>query len=351
MEKGREIVLYAAASVAGNMLGASLHLHPAIYLTAAALAAFATLRTPGPSRRFHLAACAAFLLLGAASVQIYRIPACSPGAEFRRRCLEIRGICSGALDSRLPEGDERAVIKAVVLGDKSEISPALRRQYAGSGAAHLLALSGLHIGMVWKIFMAALFFLGCTPAARRLKTLIVLPALWGYACITGLSPSVTRAAAMITVHEIARLRRASPSGMNSLAIAAMLILTISPESLREAGFQLSFSACLGIFLIHPHLKKLLDARSLPLKYVWNTLSLSISCQMTAGVVSWLWFGTFPKYFMLTNLLSLPVASAILCFSTFGAFGILFPKIVKNSFSLVRWATWLLNAIVGHIADL
>jgi competence protein ComEC len=174
---------------------------------------------------------------------------------------------------------------------------------------HLLALSGLHVGVVYAFLNAVLAILGNSPLAITVKRILVLGSLWTFALVSGLSSSICRAVTMITVYEIGSFTGADRNMLRSLAISALLICLFNPNAPFGIGFQLSYSAVLGIYFIFPRLKTLLDYRSPLLGYIWNTLCLSISCQAATAPLSFLYFGTFPRYFLVTNLLAIPLSSA------------------------------------------
>ncbi|MBR5735843.1 MAG: ComEC/Rec2 family competence protein [Bacteroidales bacterium] len=317
MGKGRDIIFYALAYILGDVLWQvllSLWGLPPVIILAVLLAAEAGFcisvlcrKGNGTVDTFLLLACFAFLGMSGAIVGgISR-----EGMFIFEKAGELKDVISGILDGLLPEGnpDETAVAKALAIGDKSMIDSALKNQYKASGAMHLLALSGLHVGVIYAFLNAAMSFLGNSPAARTVRRISVLAALWSFALISGLSSSICRAVTMITVYETGSFLGAGRNMLRALATSALLICLFNPDAPFGIGFQLSYSAVLGIYFLYPRLKALLDARSLPLKYIWNTVSLSICCQAATAPLSFLYFGSFPKYFMVTNLLAIPLSSA------------------------------------------
>lgn len=307
MRQGRYIVLCATAFLAGDLLGGWVPFPAGVWFAAALLFTLLSL-----FRRSWALILTVFALLGAAAVQSARIP--SPPSQpgyLEKQCLQLQRRCSGQLDKILPEGAERAVAKALAFGDKHELDRATKQAYRASGASHLLALSGLHVGILYKLTLALLFPLAFSVPLRRVRSLLVIALLWGYAALSGLSPSISRAALMITVYEGAALIGRRSDGLCSLGISALLIALLNPEAPREIGFQLSFAACLGIFLFHPFLSGLLRTRLRSLKAIWSCASLALSCQMTCALPVWLYFHSFPRYFLITNLLTLPVVTASL----------------------------------------
>lgn len=146
--------------------------------------------------------------------------------------------------------------------------------------------------------------------------------------------------------------------LSALAGSALLLMLFRPESPRDIGFQLSYTAVLSILLLHPRLSGLLQTRSRLLRRVWELLSVSLCCQATCGVLAWLYFGSFPRYFLLTTLLAIPLTTLILYTSaaTFAAAGLsaLLPMLVPISSRIIEalhWLLHLLNTLIRLIAEL
>lgn len=223
------------------------------------------------------------------------------------------------------------LLKAVLCGDRSALSRTTAQVFRSAGAAHILALSGLHLGIIYLLAGRLLLVLGKSRAGAIARS-IVLVALCGcYAVITGASPSLVRAFIFICLAEIASL---SPCrrrrNANILCTALMLQLCFNPRVITSVGFQLSYLAMAGIFSIFPRLqawyptagKELL--RWGPMRRMWEAMALTVSCQIFTAPLVWARFHSFPEYFLLTNLLALPltwvmVVSAVLTLILFAAF--------------------------------
>ena len=264
---------------------------------------------------------------------------------------DLNRCCSRRLESLLPSGNERAVVKALAIGDKQELDRVTKKNYRASGASHLLALSGLHVGILYKLLVALFFPLGGNPQIRRIVRLAVLGFLWFYALLSGMSASISRAVLMITIYEGAAFANRPRDGWNALAISAMVITLFNPEAPREIGFQLSFAACLGIFGLYPRLKGLLRTRIKPLTSVWNGAALAISCQGATCIPVWLYFRSFPKYFLITNLLTLPLVTATLYLTAFTLVISVMGVSTKLPAALLQGVVELMNRVISQIAEL
>lgn len=200
------------------------------------------------------------------------------------------------------------MLKALVCGDRSELPRTTRQAFRDAGASHILALSGLHLGIIYAILSAILSVLGNTRAGAAARAVIAVAACGCYTLLTGASASVIRAFLFITIREAARLmphRRCD--ALQCLCIALTIQLAADPLSARSASFQLSYLAMCGITLIHPWLSAFFPPDSPgPMKKIWEMCSVSISCQAFTAPAALLLFGTFPKHFLLTNLVAMPL---------------------------------------------
>jgi competence protein ComEC len=346
MWKGRRLFFYSLAFIAGDLFGGWLTLTPALFFAAAIVCATIALIYQN-----RIIIVATLFLLGAATLQISRIPTRSEESAIRLAAATLKEDFSASLGEILKEGEELAIVRALTIGDKSDISRELRENYRKSGAMHLLALSGLHVGIIYKLVALILFFIGGSVVAKRLKSLIIVFLLWGFAIITGLSSSIFRAVLMITIHELSGWRYSDKDGLTSLAASALIITIFNPEAPREVGFQLSFFAVFSIFTIYPMIKRLMHTRIRLLEKLWNTISISISCQMTTGIIAFLYFGSFPTYFIITNILAIPLTGASLYLTAFALITERIPYAGTFAALLLQFTVKLLNEIISIIADL
>ena len=209
--------------------------------------------------------------------------------------------------------ETNAIISALLTGNRSELPPEIINSFRASGASHILALSGLHLGVIYGLLSKTLSIIGNSLSAKRIRSVCAIVICCTYTLSTGAGESITRALLFILIGETARFFGRKVSIRNIFFIALMIQLMISPQAYRSAGFQLSYAAVAGIAFIYPWLKGLWpDVSSLnPLAWIWKSASISISCQITTGPFAWFWFKTLPKYFLLTNLIAVPLAGLII----------------------------------------
>ena len=209
-------------------------------------------------------------------------------------------------------GDELAVLSALTIGDKTELSESVRESYSIAGASHILALSGLHIGLLY----AFLFFI-LRPVARKgrtgrcVRSVSLLVLLWAFAFFTGLSLSVVRSVTMFSILALADIFGRQPFSLNTLAVTAWLMLLCNPAGLFDVGFQLSFLAAASILLIQRPVYRLFAVRNRVGKSVWGLMSVSIAAQIGTAPLVMFYFSRFSVHFLLTNLLVIPLITIIL----------------------------------------
>lgn len=204
-----------------------------------------------------------------------------------------------------------AVVSALTVGDKSELTPELKATYSAAGVSHILALSGLHIGILAMILTGLLHPFRFVRGGQTGITVIVVCGLWGFAVLTGLSPSVVRAVTMYTLYIVASfLVEDRLSGGHALSLAAFLMLLYQPLYLFDVSFRLSFVAVLSILLFYP----VFSTRRIkvkPVRYLWNAMAVSLAAQLGTLPLILYYFGAFPTYFLLANLVVVPLAVCIL----------------------------------------
>jgi competence protein ComEC len=223
------------------------------------------------------------------------------------------GIGMGKAIDRIPfkRHETGSIIKALLTGDRESLSPETIRIFRDSGASHILALSGLHLGIIYAVISRTLA-LACNSRKLRIFRSILTVALCGiYTLATGAGASITRAFIFIAIKEVAEMTGRHSSLREVLAVSLMLHLTFAPTAITDIGFQLSYAAIFGIAYIYPHLKSIWRNNWTGLKKIWDSASLSISCQLTTGPLAYHYFGTFPQYFLLTNLLAIPLAGLLI----------------------------------------
>ena len=208
---------------------------------------------------------------------------------------------------------EFAVSAAILLGQDEILDAGTRQDYAGAGAMHVLCVSGLHVGIIYLVFNFLLGFLNKRGIQKQLKTFFLIFIIWGYALITGLSPSVMRASVMLSFIIVGEAINKKGNIYNSIAASAFLLLLINPLMIMEVGFQLSYTAVIGIVALYPLLKKYLYHTNQIVDKVLSILIVSVAAQIGTFPLAIFYFHQFPVYFLLTNLVVIFSATLIIYF--------------------------------------
>ncbi|WP_300440339.1 ComEC/Rec2 family competence protein [Christiangramia sp.] len=207
--------------------------------------------------------------------------------------------------------NELAVFQALILGQRREISNELYKDYAAAGAIHILAISGLHVGIL--LFILNFLFRGLNRIkyGKFIKAAILILLLWSFAVLTGLSASVVRAVTMFSFIAIGLQIKRKTSVLNSLFLSLFVLLLIDPYYLFQVGFQLSYLAVFSIILFQPMLYNLYKPKFKLVDYFWKLSAVSIAAQIGVIPLSLYYFHQFPGLFLLSNLIILPFLGIIL----------------------------------------
>lgn len=212
-------------------------------------------------------------------------------------------------------GQSGPLVKALVTGQREGLSPETNRAFMDSGAVHILSLSGLHMGVIYGILHKSLAWTGRSRPAAFVKAALTIIAAAFFTLMTGSSPSVVRAFLFIMINEISRLlpgRRRRPVAV--LCTALMIQLVVDPLIIRSLSFQLSYLAMLAIFTLFPIMEAWYPengGRRSPLRRLWSSAALSISCQLFTAPLAWWHFRSFPAYFLISNLVALPLSEMLI----------------------------------------
>ncbi len=332
---GRGVATYIAAFVSGIIISKYTSCYACILTIfisfASSLFLFALLllkKKHYGSYPFIATAHIILFLTGFSHYMIYNEYSCLPQRENNP---VLRSSIEEKIKEMIPSPEERATLAAITLGDKSGIPPELKKAYGNSGAMHILALSGLHMGIIYGFINMLLAFLNITYKTKLLRLLFSAAVISLYGYMTGFPPSVQRAIIMIGIYNILKLSGRENRKYNVIAAAALLILIINPGQLFSISFQLSFAAVTGIAAFFPVIDACFSylypdtrrqyAALLPVtakrfirktaRAAWSITAISVSCQIATLPFTLFYFGSFPPFFLITNLAAIPVASATL----------------------------------------
>ncbi len=235
--------------------------------------------------------------------------------------------------------DEYAVAAAILLGYDQLIAPDLHQDFTAAGAVHILVVSGMHVGIIFLIFSFLFSFLLRFKNGDYLRNVLLILVIWSYALLTGLSPSVSRAATMISLFILADIFRRDYDNFNILAASAFLLLLLNPLLIFDVGFQLSYAAVAGILMFYFPIYRSVYFGNKILQTLWAALAVSFSAQIGIFAIAAHYFHQFPLYFLLTNL-------AVFALS----YLIIFSGLAFLSFSWIPFVSHLLAVVLAKMVS-
>ncbi len=269
----------------------------------------------------------------------------APPSTVTALSLHVRKRLEKAFREHLAAPRELTIAHALVLGVQDDLDAALRNAYARTGTVHVLAVSGLHVGLLYGVLLFLLQPLRRDRTSRLVVFLVIVGVVWFYAFVTGLSASVLRSVCMFSLVELGRLIQRKSSILNTLAVVALVLLVYEPNFLFDVGFQLSFLAVAGIVLLQPLFLQLWNPEQKLVRIIWELLAISVAAQLATFPLSLYYFHQFPVYFWVANLVAVPLSSLALYLGV--AFMMLFWLPVVNGMvgQLLEWTLWLLNELL------
>ena len=260
--------------------------------------------------------------------------------------FSIRAGAQEIINATIKSQREQAIVSALLLGVKDHLDNEIKVAYSSAGAMHVLAVSGLHVGILFLIIQIL-----CKPwkdhrYGRFGFMVLAVGCIWLYALVTGFSPSVVRASTMFSVVIISNAFNKKANVYNSLGIAAFLLIALHPFVIHSVGFQLSFAAVFGILMIHPILYRKLHFHSKVADYFWSIVCVSVAAQIATFPLTLYYFHQFPTYFLVSNIVVIPAAFVML---SGGLVLLLFGSILPEVAQFFGWVyevfVWLINEVV------
>ena len=265
--------------------------------------------------------------------------------RMRLTFLKYRSQLLARLNPAVEEKDDAyAVVAAMALGDKSALTQELKDVYSVTGASHILALSGLHLGIIYTLLSLFVF----SRRWQMLSQIIIMLSIWGFVFLVGMSTSVMRSAVMLSVYALLSLGHRDRMSVNTLAFTAIVMLMVSPMSLFDVGFQMSYMAVFSILLFVPLMEGIFPAEYLMshrvVRWLWGMVTVSLSAQIGTAPLITYYFGRFSCYFLPTNFIVIPAAMLILYLSLVV---LLVPSLAFVLFDIVA----MLNGLLTKMASI
>ncbi|MCD4711370.1 MAG: ComEC/Rec2 family competence protein [Bacteroidales bacterium] len=247
--------------------------------------------------------------------------------------------------------EEVSLLKAVCLGDRSSLTDDMRQAYVAAGGMHLLAVSGLHVGLIWWVLQYMTGWMSMVFRNEKQRTVAVVGLLWFYAFVTGFSSSVCRSVTMFSFFSASRMMGQRIHSVNGILVSAFLLVLIEPVRLMDIGFQLSYSAIIGIVTLHPLNRRVVRVKNRILRWAWEATSVSLAAQLSTAPLVIFYFHQLPLYSLITSLLAVPMLSVLIaifvCSVPFISAGILEEFF---NFMLIELAL-LMNRSMEHISSM
>ena len=273
------------------------------------------------------------------------------GVSINQQKHAIRARLQQAISSHLRPVESQEIAGAMLLGDRGGVSDDLEDSFARSGTMHILAVSGLHLGILYWLLLQLIGPWRRHFILKWLFILISLLALWSFALITGLAASTQRAAIMFSILLLGNTLKKDSNSVNALGVSALIILWVEPHQLYSVGFQLSYMALAGILYLQPLIARWWQVQNRALKYFWELISVSLAAQVAVLPLTVYYFHQFPVYFLLSNLLLIPLAFAIVVMGIFFFIGLQLPSMVFLVATPLSQLTRIAGIIVQEIGDL
>lgn len=258
---------------------------------------------------------------------------------------QIQQRTANRLDHLFRDSIQLGLIKAMMLGEKSELDRNVRQDFAVAGISHVLAISGMHVGIIFLILDKLLFFMAYFRAGYSLKQIIILLCLIGFMLVSGASPAVVRATLMLSAILVAKLTRQRYQSLNLVSLTGILQLLYEPRLIFDLGFQLSYVAVFALIIVYPIWERRFRTGIGWKDALLSWIGVSIVATAATSPLIWITFGSFPTYFLLTNVvLSFPITLLV----WFGFLCVLFSAVPVLNVCLAKLCEWLICLVLGTI---
>ncbi len=256
--------------------------------------------------------------------------------QFKFVLEHLRHYFAKVIERYVIRPESKQIALALLLGQKESLGKEVKQAYSATGTQHILAVSGLHVGIIYSILLLPLtYFKQEGHVLRKSYLILVMGLIWIYALMTGFSPSVVRAVVMFSLVTLGQMRKRKPSIWNILSFSALLLLVLDPGVRTDLGFQLSYLAVAGIVGLQPLILQVWSPPNRVLDYFWQMAAVTLAAQLITSPLTIHYFHTFPSYFLLANLLIVPLSYLILC--------------VGVPFLLLAWIPFF-GRVLGAIVD-
>lgn len=265
---------------------------------------------------------------------------------FRLRDLSLQ-----AIQKHISSAREAGVVEALVIGYRDHMLAETTQSYTAAGVVHVLAVSGLHVAILFALLHQLLFFLNRKKHGKAIQSIVILSAIWIFTLVTGLSGSVLRAAAMFSFITIGKNMKRPVNLFNILSCSAFAILLADPLLVMDVGFQLSYLAVTGIGTLNKYIDQWLPRENKIIDFLWKMMAMSLAAQIATFPLTTFYFHQFPLYFLPANIVVIPAAGIILHLGLAIIALQFIPVLATLTGEAAQWITYIMNEFILRIQSL
>ncbi len=243
------------------------------------------------------------------------------------------------------------ISEALLIGYKEDLDKSVVKSYSNTGVVHIIAISGLHLGL---IYMMLVWLLDRIPLIRKMvffKAIVIIASLWIFSLVTGASASVLRSAVMFTCIVAGKSFQKQSDIWNSLAVSAFILLCYNPFFIFDVGFQLSYLAIISIVSFQKSVHRLVYCKNIVFAKIWELMAVTLAAQLLTFPICLYYFHQFPNYFFISNLIAVPLSTIILFLEIFLLVLSPWPGGAAFTGKIIDWLVYLMNQIIQSISDL
>lgn len=270
---------------------------------------------------------------------------------FRKYLFSTREKIVALLKKYIPGTKEAGLAEAMLIGYKEDLDKKLVQSYSDTGVVHIIAISGLHLGLIYWLLMGLCKPLSKYKTGRIVQPILIIAGLWLFSGIAGASPSVLRSAVMFTCIVIGAYINRKTSIFNSLAASAFLLLCFNPIWLWDAGFQLSYAAVLSLAVFYKSIYNLLFIPNKLLDFIWKSICVTLAAQILTVPVSVYHFHQFPNLFLIANLLAVPLSGIIIIGEIILCLASILPIVATTVGYLLHYTIYWLNTFIEQVGNM
>lgn len=267
---------------------------------------------------------------------------------FRNFIYDTREKVLNVLRTNIQSKKELGLAEALLIGYKDDLEQSLVQSYTNTGVVHIIAISGLHLGLIYWLLSMLFKPLQKRKKIRWLRPVLIISGLWLFSLLAGAQPSILRSALMFTCIVVGDSLSRKPSIFNTMAVSAFILLCINPYWLWNVGFQLSYAAVLSIIIFMQPVYNWFYIKNKPLDFIWKLNAVTIAAQVLTVPLSIYHFHQFPNLFILTNFLAVPLSSIILLGMIFLCVLSIIPAAALLVGKLLTWMIWVMNSYIERI---